>query len=297
MRHNHTFVLNISMQEFHIDKKYIILTKGCLVVFLSFLALGIALPFLPGESEDNPNETISVSILCIVVFGSFTLLTWRFLKKIPYYPIAADEEGIWYKHIGRKKGLVPWKRIAVINERAFLQCLDLIDSRESRLIPVEYQLQDFEILRGILQERIRLPVIEGRRKSFSKSMAYHLFYAFCIIGFSCLGIFLGADDSPILGYGGAGILVTVIVWEYLVTVTGVEIINQSLKISFPIGEKSVAFADITNIRMSDTFVKGNRQPEVWVETKSKKKPYKLKQLGVDANVLFSVLCNAIKIPT
>lgn len=86
------------MQEFKLDRKYITLMKGCLVVFIAFLALGFALPFLPDENEANPNGTLMITVMCTVVFGFFSILTWRTLKKLPFADVAADDDGVWYIH-------------------------------------------------------------------------------------------------------------------------------------------------------------------------------------------------------
>jgi len=60
-------------------------------------------------------------------------------------------------------------------------------------------------------------------------------------------------------------------------------------ISTPISRRKIAFKEITAIHMADSHVQGNRHPEVWVYTRIRKKPFALRQLGVDANVLFAVL--------
>jgi hypothetical protein len=276
------------MQEFPVDKTFRVLLSGCLVVFLSFVALGAALPFLPGEMESGFGATLRISLMCVVVFGSFSLLTWRLLRRLPLAAIVADDEGLWYRHAGREKGLVPWARIASIKERALLQRLDLLDSRETCLIRLEYQLQDFEILRVLLQARASLAGVDTRRRSFAKNPVYHLFYLGGIVGFFCLGLYLGSQ-SPVLVYCGTGIGVVALLHEYLVTVSRVEIRENALLVSTPLLDRSIAFEEIAAIDMADSHMQGNRYPEVWVYTRNRKKPFQLRQLGVDANKLLAVL--------
>jgi hypothetical protein len=157
---------------------------------------------------------------------------------------------------------------------------------------VEYQLIGFEILRSILNDKIYTESAEFSRTNISKGALYHLLYLAGIIGFSGLGLYLGANENPILGYGAMSVLVVFIIYEYAVTATGIKIANNSLEISYPAGKKIISFSDITDIQMKDTFQNGIRIPEVWVISKNSQRPFKLKQLGVDSNLLFAVLRKA-----
>lgn len=282
------------MQEFKLDKKFIALMKGCLVVFVVFLALGLALPFLPDEEKGNPNGTIITAIMCTVVFGFFTIFTWLTLKKLPYADIVTDENGIWYKHLGKEQGLIPWGEISKVKERAYLQCLDLLSVQGNRLLRVEYQLIDFEVLRHILNENISIESPEFNRSSFSKGVLYHLFYLVGVLGFSALGWYVGANENPILGYGAMSALVVFIVYEYVVTATEIKVSNDAFEIAYPVGKRIIKFSDVTDIQITDEFHQGNRIPEVWIISNKSKKPFKLKQLGVDSNILLAVLRKAIQ---
>ena len=282
------------MQEFNLDKSYITLMKGCLIAFVSFIALGVALPFLPDEGKVNTQGTLITSIMCIVVFGSFAILTWVSLKKLPYADIVTDDDGLWYKHKRKEQDLVPWGSIAKVKERSYMQCLDVLDSSGSQLIRAEYQLNDFETLRNLLNERVSQTSHEELRTHFSKSIFYHIFYVSCVIGFSWLGLYVGNTDNPVVGYVGMSIVVVMIVYEYLVTAYRLIINERGVIVSYPLSERSVNYSDITNIEVTDTFHKGARHPEVRLNTSQGKKPYRLKKLGVDANVLYLALHKAME---
>jgi hypothetical protein len=75
----------------------------------------------------------------------------------------------------------------------------------------------------------------------------------------------------------------------LVTVSRVEIRENALLVSTPLLDRSIAFEEIAAIDMADSHMQGNRYPEVWVYTRNRKKPFQLRQLGVDANKLLAVL--------
>jgi hypothetical protein len=283
------------MHEFKLDKKYITLMKGCLAVFIAFLALGFALPFIPDEGKGNPGGTLIVTLMCTVVFGSLSVLTWLTLRKLPYADVATDDDGIWYIHNGKDKGLIPWKRIVKVKEKAYMQCLDLLDSNGNKLLRVEYQLLGFEYIREILNDKTSDADPEIKKLTFSKKTHYHFFYLLGVLGFSALGLYVGANNSPLLGYGAMSVLVVVIIYEYIVTATGINIDHRKFIITYPCIKKHIVFSDVEDILIADEFHKGNRIPEVWVISKSSKKPFKLKQIGADSNVIYKALRKAAKL--
>ena len=266
--------------------------KGCLVVFLAFLALGLALPFLPDEEKGSQTGTVIVTIMSTLLFGFATIFTWVTLRKLPYADVVTDENGIWYSHLGKERGLIPWGKIAKVRERPYSQCLDLLDAQEERLLRVEYQLDSFEVLRDILSENVATKGPEFNRTTFAKGTIYHLFHFAGILGLSALGWYVASDGKPLLGYGAMSLIVAFMIYEYIVTATGIRIGDDSFEITYPLGKRVVQFSDLADIQIADEFHKGNRFPEVWVISKRSQRPFKLKKLGVDSNVLLAVLRNA-----
>ena len=282
------------MQEFHLDKRYQREIKICLMFFLVLFLLGAALLFIPTEKDKNPEGTLMISLMCMGLFGFLAGVAWNSLKKIPRAYITADDDGLWHTRDGKTRGLLRWADIGRIRERAGQQCLEIFDRTGRKRIRVEYQLNGFEALRNRLYENIPLSGDGVRRRDFSKNLVYHLFYWACGIGFSWLGLYIGQNGSPVLGFGGMSLLVMVLVYEYLKTVFRVEIRPQGLTVFYPLRGKTIPWADITGIDMADTFYKGARHPEVRVFTKNSKKPFQFRQLGVDANVLLAALKQAWK---
>ncbi len=282
------------MQEFNLDKKFKIVMKVCFVVFAAFLVLGVALPFLPDDGKGSAEKTFILSTMCIVVFGFCTILAWLTLRKLPYVDIIIDDDGLWYKHKQKKHDLVPWKKIDKLKERAYRQCLDVLDSSGRKLIRVEYQLNNFDTLRSILNEKAIDSNQNPQRTHFSKSALYHLFYAGILTGFSWMGLYVGRNVNPMFGYVGTGILFVIILHEYLVTAFCLDMTGNGLTIIYPIKKRFILYSDISSVEMVDTFHKGSRHPEVWLKTKNTKKPYKFNQLGVDANILYVALKKAMK---
>ncbi len=266
--------------------------KVCLVIFIAFLALGFSLPFLPDENAGNPKGALMITIMCTALYGVFSILTWRTLKKLPSADVAADEDGVWYLHIGKDNGLIPWDKIHTLKERLYMQRLDLLDIDNQELLRVEYQLQGFEMLREILNERAGAKNKNLDQSSFSKGPFYHLFYLAAVIGFSALGIYVGKNGDPLLGYGAMSVLVIFIIYEYMATAIGVQITGNIINVVYPFSNKNIPLKDIQDVVLADEFDKGNRIPEVWIITKSAKKPFKLKQLGADSNLVYKTLKRA-----
>jgi len=283
------------MQEFKLDQKHISLMKGCLVVFIAFLALGFALPFLPDENEGNPNGTLMTTVMCTVVFGLFSIFTWRTLKKLPFADVAADNDGVWYMHIGKEKGLIAWEKIHGVKERPYMQRLDLLGTDNQELLRVEYQLLGFEMLREVLNEKTGAQNTGLDQSRFAKGPLYHLFYLACVIGFTALGLYVGKGGNPLLGYGAMSVLVVFIIYEYLVTAKGVQVSGNSIKVEYPFTKTNIPFNDIEDVVIADEFHKGNRIPEVWIITKNAKKSFKLQRLGADSNLVYKALKRAAKL--
>ncbi|WP_321493926.1 hypothetical protein [uncultured Desulfobacter sp.] len=89
-----------------------------------------------------------------------------------------------------------------------------------------------------------------------------------------------------------GVVVLMIRHEYLATAYRIDVMDCGLLIAYPANKRTIAYSDISSIKMPDSFQKGARHPEVWVIVQNDRKPYKLKQLGVDANTLFLTLKKA-----
>jgi hypothetical protein len=280
------------MQEFKLNKKYITLLKGCLVVFIAFLALGFALPFLPDDRQGSLREVLVTMLMCTVVFGPISVLTWLTLRKLPYADVAVDDDGIWYTYAGKDQGLIYWKQITKVKERAYLQRLDLLDCNGQKLLSVEYQLTGFEILRALINDNMSYSTSQLNQSTFSKNPLYHWFYLACVLGFSALGVYVGLEDNPLLGFGAMSVAIAFIIYEYVVTATGINLVNGNFVIAYPFTKRSVPLSEIGDILIADDFHNGNRIPEVWIISKNSKKPFKLKGFRVDSNALYKALRTA-----
>lgn len=283
------------MQEFDFGKKFPLIMKGCIILFIACLVFVIALLFFSDETKENYKIIFFLKIAVAAILVFLIISSWLTLQRLPYLAIVIDDDGIWHKHLEKSQGIIPWERIAKIKERAYLQRLNILAANGDVLLRVEYQLVGFEDLRDILNEKVIASRDELKCFSFSKGPFYHAFYLVKIIGLFALGLYLGANGNPLLGYGGMSAAVIFITCQYLMTAARINLTNNALEIIYPINKKNVHFSEIKSIKIIDKFRDGSRIPEIWIISKKSKSPFKLKELGVDSNVLYKALRRAAKI--
>ncbi len=145
--------------------------------------------------------TAWISLICpgaALYMNSWFYLAWIVPLHITWHLLVKQE--------GKTRGLLRWADIGRIRERAGQQCLEIFDRTGRKRIRVEYQLNGFETLRNRLYENICVSGQGVRSRDFSKNPVYHLFYWACGIGFSWLGLYIGQNSSPVLGFGGMSLL-------------------------------------------------------------------------------------------
>lgn len=280
------------LQRFELDRKYLILMKACLGICLGGIVLVISLSLiLNNSSEKNTSgQTFLGIILCSLLFGGCAFFAYHIIKKLPYVNIKIDDDGLWYSHLPKEQSCVSWKAINQIKERVYLQCLDLFDLHGKHLLRIEYQLNRFEDLRGLLCEAI----IKNRQHvslpiTFSKSMWYHVLYVCSIIGSFCLGWGIVISNGPWLLSVGMLIAVLGILYEYQTEVYQVTLSEKGITMMFPFTNVTINWNNILSSKLVDIFYNGWRRPEVWVSTLNRRYPFKLKQLEVGSIELYVVL--------
>lgn len=225
---------------------------------------------------------IGLSVAGIAFFGLLAWYGFRIAKQLPHCSVSVDDDGLWPAHLSKETQLVRWGDVHSLRERVYLQRLDLLDSEGRILLKVEYQLVGFEALRALLIEKtIRRSTQVPVSTKFTKRFTYHVFTHGGIVGFSLIGWYVGTFN-PWLGYGGIALLVTLIVHEYLTTVSGIQMFRDRLRIAFPYRSEEHFREQIEAIQMGDFYNQGARHPEVVVFIRGKDKPIRLYGLGVDA---------------
>lgn len=279
------------MQEFEIEKKYFTLLKIGIVCFIAFLVFVLDWVFsFYGDAEFTNRDLI---LAIIVSFFAGGVLIWSLiaLKQLPFHKVAIDDDGIWYVHIGKQKGLINWGKIYKIKERQSLQRLDLYDSNNKKLLKIEYQLLGFELLRDIVNEKATA-IPKCNQSEFSKHSLYHLGHWAIFMGPPLISLFIEDHHQAFWFLITTGIMAIFQAYQYFMTLSSIQITNNGFVVVYPATKREILFSDIEDIKISDLFDRDMRRSEVLIASRNAKKPFKLTKLGVDTNVLYRALRQA-----
>jgi len=279
------------LQEYTFSKSFTALNKGCLLISLPLIALFASLLLQSVTEPESTGWQWIGALFGLILFVGLAVAIFRVLKSLPLRTLATDDEGIWYGYQDREKGLVRWEQIVNVRERPVMQRLELLDSDGHVLIRVEYQLIGFEQLRNTIHRKVDIAATFAGQTCFGCSTGNDWLSIGSLAVWPGLGIYVGLTSSPVIGLA-AVVLSIVIGWEYLTTATSVEVHSNAIEINYPTAKRRLNFAEIQDIRLSDRRYRGNRVQDVLIFSRNSAKPHKLKQLGVDATVLFALLCKA-----
>jgi hypothetical protein len=246
-------------------------------IFLGFMCLSIALPFIP---EDRPRDSTFMrwfSLITAIGWGVAAGYSLRVVKRLPLTAFTADEEGLWPTALPRDSSLVRWADIAAVRERPRLQRLELLSVTGELLARLEYQLNGFERLRSIVLERSRL----DRRAEipadgvYEMSPWHHALSMGGMLAFAALGWYV-AEFQPLVGYGTVPV-VGMIAWEYWTTPYRVRADRKGLVVSLPVRTRFIPRHLISGIDLADDFANQMRHPHVVVKLREPERPVLLKR--------------------
>lgn len=282
------------MHIFTLKKSYV--NKIKFVFLLSFLLLILVnlWAFLPDEKIGDPEEDFQMSLCASIFLVLFMAYAGYEFRKLYQYDIECDDNGLWHKYKGKNNGFVSWLDISEVKEKFITQRLDIHDFSGKNIIRVSYDLTEYDLLRSHIVESMPAEGGDYDRDVFKKIFGYHLFMIFGTVFVSALMIMWAeTSDSIFLGYTGLAFILVVFSYEYLKTPTGICLGNHAIEIRYPLSKKEMKFHEIQGVHLVDQFERGHRIPEVWVDSKRRDKPFKLRSFGVDANVLYRAILKRI----
>lgn len=214
------------------------------IVLVGFVALGLALPWVPGP---GPSSSLSflLAAVCLLFFGSLAFYTFRAFQR-SRDQVAVNDDGIWYlPHKGRST-FIRWNQVATVKAHEFTGWLVIADIA-GRKIRLEYRLKNFDRLREIVlrhtdSKRRRTPPPAVFRPLYLKMG----FMAFVAIGFFCAAYFSAKQGAlvPALGFIAFGVLG---VFAFEREPRLLRISNQSITIEYPGWRRIIPYDAITNI--------------------------------------------------
>jgi hypothetical protein len=201
--------------------------------------------------------------------------------------VTIDVDGLWPAHSCKENGFVPWHAICGFKERQILQRFELLGSDGTTLMRLEYQLSGFETLRSLVIEKTAKHQLPNLPAEYSKPFLYHVFEIVGAAGFALLGVYL-ANAKALLGYMAMGGVV-LIMREYLTTIYRLVVYLDRIEIHYPFRTRRVSLAEVTAVKMGDTFNGGSRRSHVEIFVVKSRKHILLKNLGVQSASLYQVL--------
>ncbi len=283
---------NEPRKEFYLDKGGIEIWWGLFIFIIGFIPLFFVMALLVGANELLKDSLFTVilvdSLARLIVLIPFALIPLVVLKKtIPCSDIAIDDDGLWYKHETKEKGLVPWDEIANIKRHSWLLCTDVFNSNDQRIMRVYHGLTDFYDLQEMLLEKARKNKEGDFPESFSKGHFHHFIHASAIFFLLTVAAIFGVvglnDAGAILPAIAVLLCCFVFVVKYLLYAYRVEIDGKYIFVQFPLRRKLLGVSEIDTIEI-------DLANQVTVLTKRQKK-YRL-NMDVDGYMLYMALNQA-----
>ena len=192
------------------------------------------------------------------------------------------------------QGVIPWGNIAKLKERSIRQYLDLFDSHDNRVLRIDYRLDGFEQLRDIIVDKIIRQKLEYAQSSFARGSLYHAGFLVVTLCLFVLGLYVGKNLNPVIGYG---ILSTVIVFIgllYFNAAVKINLTKDSVELAYLRSERSIHFNEITAVLLTDVIHRKRRTSRVSIRVYNSKTPTNLPRIGVGATTFYIILQTAIK---
>ncbi len=227
------------------------------IFFSGAVALGLALPWLPG----NGAFSFVLSAVCLLFFGSLAFYAFRAFQR-SRDRVAVNDDGIWYlPNTAGSPTFIRWNEVTTVRARELLQRLEVIDIT-GRKIRLEFQLENFDRLREIV-----LSHTEDRRRQTPSLSVFHsgyrtiaipVFGMLFFLGFACLSMWQGSQGAALLLAG------IVILNAYLLArqPLRVRISSQSIIVEYPGWRRAVPFDSIKDVAIANAQ---NGTPVVTIE--------------------------------
>lgn len=254
----------------------------------SFLCFAFAIFVLVMQSTDPSHISPPITLLCFLLFGSFSVLTLRSSRRLRD-SVAVNTEGIWYLPRKGEFTFIPWRDIGSVTAADVQQRLVLIDSTGSRSIKLEYQLQHFGRLREFVLShapaQTRLPAPIGT--TFHRAMinkAVLLTAAATFIAAAYLSRHQGQPGASWCFVVFSALSLVPLVQDPLRLLVG----RQGVVIIYPGWKQTIPFDGIENISLRDESLRGNVWAAVVIQRRQGR-PVKLYRFREGSLALYDTL--------
>lgn len=133
------------------------------------IIVGLGVLVVPiGAASGDPWGGVGVAAFILFIAFCFQIG----LKRMNPSVVVVQPEGLRYAHIPDSP-LVPWAEIQSVRERRLAQRLDLVDAAGETRISLEYHLEGFAELAGLVLSKV--PVARQTPVRFRRSWGYEIF--------------------------------------------------------------------------------------------------------------------------
>jgi hypothetical protein len=279
----------IEQQTFDIGTFWVRSHKFAFWGFSVFALFGLVVIAMGFSESTRDDATIISGVVCFLVFVGFAYASLRMNRVIDKSSITIDDDGLWPTHLNKDEALVRWSDVRAVRERQIWQRLELKSDTDQVLLKLEYQLDNFQRLRQILMRKMSVqhddlvwPV------TFSKALTFH------VLNIVMLPVCAGAW---LLMEGGQRVLFLflcafstfALAKDYFGTVYRLRITHSEIEVRYPLRQLQLGRCQVTDVSMADESVQLAMHPEVQIVAHQVEKPIRLRQLGVDATRLYSLL--------
>jgi hypothetical protein len=252
----------------------------------AFTLLAVSLPFLPDDgAARNKAWEWAIAACGALFFGAWTWVAVKTVRQLRTYAISLDETGIWPAHRPRDSSLLRWQEVRGLRERPVLQRLELLDASGHARLSLEYQLERFEYLRGIVVQRAALATAYAQ--ALALGIGHHVISVGVLIAAVAGGLYI-FDEQPFLGAICIIVLGGALAWEYLTTPSGLQIRPSAIVIEWPGRRREIRPQDVQAIELGDSFANYARHPQVRITDRWGKQVV-LRRLGQSAAQLHRTL--------
>ncbi|MFK8002735.1 MAG: hypothetical protein AB8H86_24335 [Polyangiales bacterium] len=225
----------------------------------------------------------SLAVAAFILFVAFGFHIA--LKRMNPSVVVVQPEGLRYGHIPDSP-FVPWTEIRSVRERHLAQRLDLIDGDGETRISLEYNLEDFAELAGVVLEKV--PLARPAPVRFRRRWSLEIFLACFLLPQLILALFVSFWLTALVVAMCGGFVYLLSKDPYAAEVTDSELILSFYFRRLTIPLQELQLASITQNH------KGMSVQLLQIEDPRSKKTIVIRNVGVDMIVLKATIQEATR---
>ena len=197
-----------------------------------------------------PDQTGGLQIFAALIFVAFAFLSWQ-LRQTYRRSIGVGGGGLWQFGPGERPRFIAWEDIDEVTERSVMQRLVVADRRGGK-INLEYQLQGFERLRGIVLENTK----SNRERKFQNRTEFRkdrsvidLIAVISALFFGALAVVSLRDNEILKACFFMIFAVAMPLVAIISMATRLNLTDAGVVVSYLLKQEFIPFSDITDIQL------------------------------------------------